>query len=87
MQKKIGIRQLPEGNHDGYKPVTKKCLYNGNQLCRDTLLEIAMMCQENSLVDFVGNQQDFATLIREDTLSPTIREFMDNCFVQTKYTK
>lgn len=48
------------------------------------LMEIAMMCQESSLSDFVGNLTDFTVLL--DSMSPAVREFIQNGFKQSVNT-
>ena len=52
---KIGICELPEGEHNGFKQITRKSLYFKSSRYPETLMEIAMMCQETSLSDFVGD--------------------------------
>ena len=47
-------------------------------------MEIAMMCQENSLTDFVGDLTDFKILI--NSMSPVVRELIKNSFKQSAYT-
>ena len=47
-------------------------------------MEIAMMCQENSLTDFVGDLTDFNVLI--NLMSPVVRELINNSFKQSAYT-
>ena len=51
----VGIRDLPERDPNGFKEVTRKSLYFKSSRYSETLMEIAMMCKENSLHDFVGN--------------------------------
>ena len=44
-----------------------------------------MMCKENSLSDFVGDLQDITVML--NSMSPAIQEFMDDSFIETRYTK
>ena len=48
-------------------------------------MEIAMLCQETSLFDFVGDLSDFTIMI--NSMSPAIREFMEDSFYETRYTR
>ena len=52
---------------------------------REILMQIAMLCEENSLENFVNNLYDFTRLIEE--LSPTIVGFFENSFNETRFTK
>ena len=46
---------------------------------------IAMLCEENSMKDFVDNLDDISILI--GSMSPTIVEFFENSFNETRFTK
>ena len=46
---------------------------------------IAMLCEENSMKDFVANLDDISILI--GSMSPTIVEFFENGFNETRFTK
>ena len=46
---------------------------------------IAMLCEENSMKDFVANLDDISILIV--SMSPTIVEFFENGFNETRFTK
>lgn len=48
-------------------------------------MEIAMMCQENSVNNFVDNLQDIKILF--DSMSPAVVEFFENGFNETRFTK
>ena len=58
IKNKIGIRELPRRESIGFKQITRKSLNYSNSRYQDTLIEIAKMCEENSLTDFVGDLQD-----------------------------
>ena len=48
-------------------------------------MHIAMLCLENSLKDFVDSVADIEILIA--SMSPTIVEFFENAFNETRFTK
>ena len=48
-------------------------------------MEIAMMCHENSLTDFVGDITDITHLI--NSMSPIVRELIKHSFKESTYTK
>ena len=48
-------------------------------------MEIAMLCQENSVNNFVDNLQDMKILF--SSMSPAIVEFFENGFNETRFTK
>ena len=52
---------------------------------RECLMHIAMLCLENSLKDFVDSVADIEILIA--SMSPTIVEFFENSFNETRFTK
>lgn len=84
MKEMIGIRVLPEGKTAGLKSITRKSLHFKSTRFHEILMEIAMMCQENSLTDFVGDLADFKVLL--DSMSPVVRDLMSNSFKETRYT-
>ena len=51
----IGIKELPAREHTGYKSITRKSLNFDGSRYQDTLIQIAKMCKEHSLTDFVGD--------------------------------
>lgn len=52
---------------------------------RECLMQIGMLCEENSMENFVENLCDLTKLI--DEMSPTIVTFFENSFNETRFTK
>ena len=52
---------------------------------RECLMQIGMKCEENSMENFVENLFDLTKLI--DEMSPTIVNFFENSFNETRFTK
>ena len=48
-------------------------------------MEIAMLCEENSFTDFVGELTDLTVLL--NSMSPIVHEFIKSSFLQSVYTK
>ena len=48
-------------------------------------MEIAMLCRENSIEDFVENLADMSILF--SSMSPTIVSFFENGFNETRFTR
>ena len=69
----------------GFKTVLKKSVHINAMRYRECLMEISMLCSENSIENFVDNLQDFTILI--DSMSPTIVNFLQNSFNETRFTK
>lgn len=51
----------------------------------ETLIEISMLCEENSITDFVDNQEDMRILLY--SMTPPVTEFLNNAFIKTRFTK
>ena len=84
LKKKIGIRELPEGRPDGFKEITRKSLHFTSSRFSEILMEMTIMCQENSLTDFVGDLRDINVLL--NSISPAVRDFLANSFKESFYT-
>ena len=63
----------------------KKSLHFESTRYRECLMVIGMLCQENSMKDFVDNLDDISILI--SSMSPTIVEFFENGFSETRFTR
>ena len=86
MKKKIGIGRKKMSNSDiGFKPVQKKCLHFRSARFRESLMEIAMLCQETDVSNFVENLEDIQILFT--SMSPAIVEFFENGYNSTRFTK
>ena len=48
-------------------------------------MEIALLCQENTFADFVGDLSDITVLL--SSMSPIVHEFMKKSFFESTYTK
>jgi len=48
-------------------------------------MEIAMLCQENSISDFVDNLEDIELMFT--SMSPAVVEFFENGYNVTRFTK
>ena len=57
----------------GFKSIMKKSLHFRSARYRESLMEIAMLCQENSTNDFIENLEDIKILFT--SMSPAIVEF------------
>ena len=56
MRSKIGIVPMKDVmGEKGFKNIMKKSLYFSSTRYRECLMEIAMICLENSMKDFVDN--------------------------------
>ena len=81
----IGINELPVRVHTGYKSITRKSLNFDGSRYQDTLIQIAKMCKENSLTDFVGDLSDITVLL--NSMSPSVEDLLKNTFTESEYTK
>ena len=67
----------------GYKSIMQKSLhFTYNARFREILMEIAVMCSENTIGNFVSNVDDIRILF--DSLSPAVLEFFENGFLETQ---
>ena len=82
---KVGINQLPKRVHTGFKSITRKSLNFDGSRYQDTLIQIAGMCKENSLTDFVGDLSDITVLL--NSMSPAVEDLLKNTFSESEYTK
>ena len=48
-------------------------------------MEISMLCQENSISDFVDNLEDIELMFT--SMSPAVVEFFENGYNVTRFTK
>ena len=82
----FGIVVIENANSDkGFKNIMKKSLHFKSTRFRECLMQIAMLCFENSTKDFVDSLGDIEILIA--SMSPTIVEFFENGFNETRFTK
>ena len=82
----FGIVVIKNANSDkGFKNIMKKSLHFKSTRFRECLMQIAMLCFENSTKDFVDSLGDIEILIA--SMSPTIVEFFENGFNETRFTK
>ena len=59
MRNKLGIGRKESSHSDiGFKPVQKKCLHFQSARFRESLMEIAMLCEETDVSNFIENQED-----------------------------
>jgi len=85
IKESIGVRDLPEKDSTDFKSITRKSLnYEGSRY-QDTLIQIASMCQENSLTDFVGNLKELSVLL--NSMSPSVEKLLEKTFSESRYTK
>ena len=63
----------------------KKTLHFPSARFRESLMEIAMLCQENSVNNFVENLADIQVLFT--SMSPATVDFFDAGFNETRFTK
>ena len=54
-RKKIGIYDVPKGDCNGYKPITRKSLFFHSPCYKNCLMDLVLMCQELSISAFVGD--------------------------------
>ena len=86
LRSKIG--QCPkniEPGHKGFKSILKKSVHLPAIRFRECLMQIGMLCDENSMESFVENLCDLTKLTQE--MSPTIVSFFENSFNETHFTK
>lgn len=69
----------------GFKSVRQKSLHFESSRFRENLMEISMLTEENSIIDFVRNLGDMKILFT--SMSPAIVEFFDNAFNASRFTK
>ena len=62
----------------------KSLHFTYNARFREILMEIAVMCSENTIGNFVSNVDDMRILF--DSLSPAVLEFFENGFLETQQT-
>ena len=67
-----------EKGDTGFKSILKKSVHLNAMRYRECLMEIAMLCEENSMENFTENLHDIVILI--DSMSPTIVNFFENSF-------
>ena len=85
IKERIGVRDLPAKDSLDFKSITRKSLnYEGSRY-QDTLIQIASMCQENSLTDFVGNLKELSVLL--NSMSPSVEKLLEKTFSESRYTK
>ena len=85
IKESIGVRDLPEKDSTDFKSITRKSLnYEGSRY-QDALIQIASMCQENSLTDFVGNLKELSVLL--NSMSPSVEDLLEKTFSESRYTK
>ena len=68
----------------GFKSVRQKSLHFPSSRFRESLMEISMMTQENSIIDFVSNMEDIEILFT--SMSPATVDFFGNAFNTTRFT-
>ena len=62
-----------------------KSLHNNNSLFRENLIEMALLCGENSIDDFVDNLADLEILF--NSFSPSEQKLFDKPFKKTRFTE
>lgn len=62
-----------------------KSLHNNNSLFRENLIEMALLCGENSIDDFVDNLADLEILF--NSFSPSEQKLFDKPFKRTRFTE
>ena len=76
---KIGIViKTDEKGYIGFKSIVKKSVHSKNARFMESLIEISMLCEENSISDFVDNQEDMRILLY--SMTPPVTEFLNNAF-------
>ena len=73
------------GGNEGFKSIQSKSIHFKSARFRESLMEIAMLCSENSLSDFVESQYDIKQLFY--SMSPAVAAFLQDGFSETKFTK
>jgi len=86
MREKLGLGDGRKSDGAvGFKAIPKKSLHFASSRFRESLMEISMLTQENSLSNFVDNQEDIEILFT--SMSPSVVEFFQNSFNKTRFTK
>ena len=86
IRSKIGL--LDKGKSlgaTGFKSIQKKSLHFPSARYRESLMEIAMLCEENSVNNFVDNLDDLTVLF--SSMSPAVVEFFENGFNESRFTR
>ena len=68
----------------GFKSVRSKSLHFNSSRYRENLMEISMLTQENSIIDFVKSLDDIQILFT--SMSPATVEFFESAFNTTRFT-
>ena len=69
----------------GIKSIRKKSMHFKSSRFRESLMQISMLTEENSLIDFVQTLEDMKILFT--SMSPTIVELFGNAFNTTRFTR
>ena len=70
--------------HTGFKSIQKKSLHFSNSRFRENLMEIAMLCRENAIDNFLENIGDMEILFK--SMSPAETKLFDSAFKRTRFT-
>ena len=69
----------------GFKSIQKKSLHFQNSRFREHLMDMAMLCRENAISNFVDNLDDIQILFIG--MSPAIVRLFEHAFKQTRFTE
>ena len=78
-------QKLHIGDKDGFRSIMRKSLHFESSFYQEILMEIAVLCEESSFTDFVGELTDFTVLL--NSMSPIVQDFINNSFYKSVYTK
>ena len=67
------------------KSIQKKSMYFKNSRFRDILMELALLCQENAINNFLDNIEDIEVLFT--SMSPSTVRLFENGFKTTRHTE
>ena len=79
------LEKEPSQGEKGFKSILMKSLHNNNSLFRENLIEMALLCGENSIDDFVDNLADLEILF--NSFSPSEQKLFDKPFKKTRFTE
>ena len=65
--------------------MTRKSINFKNARFRESLIEISVMCEDNSIHDFVQNLDDINVFFR--SMSPIDNMLLQNAFKKTRFTR
>ena len=86
LRAKLGLGGGDSSEGDtGLKSIQKKSLHFKSARFRECLMEVAMLCSETAVSNFVDNIGDLTVMF--ESMSPAVVAFFENGFNESHFTK